>query len=361
MNPEARAAVFDGPGRPLTIRSFPLPEPGEGELLVRVRLATICGSDLHTVEGRRVVPCPSILGHETVGTVAALPAGPTPVDFSGHPLALGDRIVWSVLVHCGNCFFCTADLPQKCEHLFKYGHESLGPDGGLHGGLATHCVLKRGTVVLRVPPGLPDAVAAPAGCATATVAAALRHAGDLAGRSVLVQGAGLLGLTAAAWARQRRASHVIVCDVHEQRLGLARTFGATHVLQADAPDIRQRIRDLTDGRGVDVALEMSGAVQAVLDGIEALRYGGHAVWIGSVFPAQAPGFCPERVVRKHLTIHGVHNYRPDDLQAALAFLASHHERYPFANLVSRPYPLDAIAEAFTAACGGTVTRVAVSP
>jgi alcohol dehydrogenase len=360
MNPEARAAVFEGPGRPLTIRSFPLPDLSEGELLVRVRLATICGSDLHTVQGRRTVGCPTVLGHETVGTVAALAPVVVPLDLAGQPLAVGDRIIWSVLVHCGECFFCTAGLPQKCEHLFKYGHEPLGV-GGLHGGLATHCILKRGTVVLRVPPELSDAVAAPAGCATATVAAALRHASDLAGRSVLIQGAGLLGLTAAAWARERGASAVIACDVHAQRLDLAGTFGATHALRADAADLRERILNLTGGRGVDVALEMSGAAQAVLDGIEFLRPGGQAVWIGSVFPAQAPAFCPERVVRKHLTIHGVHNYRPDDLQAALAFLTAHHKRYPFAGLVGGPYPLEAVGEAFAAACDGTVIRVAVSP
>ena len=117
-----------------------------------------------------------------------------------------------MMVHCGTCFFCTHSLPNKCECLFKYGHEAITSARALSGGLATHCQLNRGTALVRVPDSLPDAVACPASCATATIAAALRHAGDLTDAVVLIHGAGMLGLTAAAWASVRGAKAVVLCD-----------------------------------------------------------------------------------------------------------------------------------------------------
>ena len=314
----------------MQLRSFPLPHLEEGEALVRVRLATICGSDLHTVIGRRGTPCPTILGHEMVGTIAELPPGAPLLDDAGQPLDVGARVVWSVIVDCGRCFYCTRGLPQKCEHLFKYGHERLTSERTLHGGLATHCHLRRGTHLFRVPGQLADTVAAPAGCATATVAAALRHAGHLDNQVVLIQGAGVLGLTAAAWATLRGARAVIVCDTRAERLETARRFGATHTVQVGVAGdaLRQRIDSLTAGHGVDVALEMSGSPAAVVAGIELLRLGGRAVWVGAVFPEQVPGFLAERVVRKQITIQGVHNYLPQDLAAALAFLADERRPVP---------------------------------
>src|SRR5262249_62070482 len=116
------------------------------------------------------------------------------VDHEGRPLQMGDRVVWSLAVGCGACFFCAHELPQKCAHLVKYGHAAIGEAHTLSGGLATHCHLLRGTAVYRAPEEVPDLVACPATCATATVAAALRQAGDVEGATVLIQGAGMLGL-----------------------------------------------------------------------------------------------------------------------------------------------------------------------
>jgi alcohol dehydrogenase len=360
MSDEATAVLFEGPHRPFQVRRFPLPRLAAGEALVGVRLATICGSDLHTVDGRREVPCPTILGHEIVGTVAELGPGAPLTGQDGRPLEVGERVVWSLLVSCGSCFFCTHDLPQKCERLFKYGHECVTAEYALHGGLATHCHLRRGTKAFRVPDRLPDEVVAPAGCATATVVAALRHAGDVRGKVVLVHGAGMLGVTAAARARVLGAQSVIVCDPRRERLETARRFGATHIIRADDA-VRDQIDALTAGRGTDVALEMSGAPSAVVAGIECVRVGGRVVWVGAVFPAEAAGFSAERVVRKHLSIQGVHNYLPDDLSAALAFLEEQHERFPFAELVTDTFPLEQVEAAFRRARESAAFRVAVAP
>jgi putative phosphonate catabolism associated alcohol dehydrogenase len=360
MDHEARAAVFVGPGQPMRLQRFALPQLGDSEALVRVHLATICGSDLHSVEGRRSVPCPTILGHEILGSIETLPANL--MDITGQPLRAGDRVVWSMMVHCGSCFFCTHGLPQKCDRLFKYGHEAITPHHALSGGLATHCHLKRGTALMRVPPSLPDAVVCPASCATATIAAALRHAGDLADAVVLIHGAGMLGLTAAAWASVRGARAILLCDLRNDRLAAGRRFGATHVFQiGDSSDsLPDAVRGLTQNRGVDVALELSGATAAAQAGLESLRMGGRAVWVGAVFPGAPVELTMETVVRRHVSIHGVHNYRPDDLIAAVEFLTAHHKRFPFAELVSTPFALDDVEAALAFARQGSVFRVAIS-
>jgi alcohol dehydrogenase len=355
---EALAAVFVGAGLPMRMRRFSLPGLRDGEALVRVRLTTLCGSDLHTADGRRSSPLPAILGHEILGTVQDIPAGTRLVDLKGHSIRVGDRVIWSMMVSCGQCFFCTHGLPQKCEALFKYGHEAITSDHALSGGLATHCHLKRGTHLLRVPDVLPDCVACPAGCATATIAAALRHAGDLKDGVVLILGAGMLGLTAAAWAATRGARAIVLVDQRVDRLQMGRRFGATHDWIPE--ELAQGVTALTQGRGADVTLELSGASAAAAASIDLLRIGGRAVWVGAVYPGKPITVTAELVVRRHLTIHGVHNYEPNDLAAAIDFLTANHERFPFAELVSEPYPLSEIEAAMQCARQGTVFRVAIA-
>ncbi|WP_250008139.1 zinc-binding dehydrogenase [Actinoplanes sp. M2I2] len=327
MDELARYARWDGAGRPFAVVTAPRPRPGAGELLVKIDLATVCGSDVHTVEGKRPGPAPAVLGHEQVGTVVEAGAG--------APARAGQRIVWSVTRSCGKCDRCRRDLPQKCLHLHKYGHEPLDETRPLTGGFATHCLLGPGTAVAEVPAEVPDEVAAPAACATATVMAAVAAAGEIGpGDRALVTGAGMLGLTATAVLAESGA-HVVAADPDPARLEMAHRFGAKEVMTSSAA-----VRD------IEVAIELSGAAAAVGDALASLTIGGTLVLAGSVFPGPAVAVDPERVVRGLLTVTGVHNYRPADLRAAVAFLAAHHRRYPFAELVAGRYPLDRLGEAF---------------
>ncbi len=277
---------------------------------------------------------------------------------------MGDRVTWSVASSCGACFYCELGVPQKCEHLFKYGHERTDPRHPLSGGLAEHCHLAQGTAVLKVPDLLPDEVACPANCATSTVAAALRVAGDCRNRAVLVQGAGMLGLTAAAMARHQRAREVIVCDLDEQRLAQAVRFGATRavLVRPDmGDDLTDVVADATGGRGVDVAIELSGSTAAIEAGLQLLRIGGRYVWVGSVFPTRGVNVTPEHVVRRLLRIEGVHNYTPADLIKAMDFLADTIAEFPFADLVPMRFPLIEADAAFQHAITTKAPRVAVIP
>ncbi|MGI5222645.1 zinc-binding dehydrogenase [Nocardia sp. CA-290969] len=310
-----RAAVWSGDG--VRVREVELPEPGPGELLVRVRLATVCGSDLHTISGRRPAPSPSILGHEAVGHVVA--AG------LGAEQEIGDRIVWSVTAACGRCARCRRGFTAKCEQVRKVGHEAFTGDWPLSGGYAEHILLPAGVTTVVVPDTVPDAVAAPAGCATATVMAVLEAAGDLTGRRVLICGAGMLGVTAAAACAERDA-RVTISDPHPQRCALAARFGAE-------PDT---------GGPIDIALDFSGSATAVAGALSRLDLGGTLVLAGSVTPGPTVALDPEAVVRGWLTITGVHNYEPRHLVRAVEFLTRTCRTLPWNDLVAAPVALDAI-------------------
>ncbi len=342
-----RYARWDGPGRPFTVvDGVTAAEPGPGEVLVRIDLATVCGSDLHTAGGRRTAPAPSVLGHEQVGTVLATGGEVRCQD--GSPVVPGLRAVWSVTASCGDCDRCARGLTQKCRSLFKYGHQGLDELAPLTGGFATHCVLRPGTAIVAVPDTLPDEVAAPAACATATVAAVIAEAGPLDGRRVLVAGAGMLGVTAIAMAVEAGAQ-VIAVDPDPRRRRQARQFGACEA------------HERTTATDIDVALELSGHPDAVRTCLDALTIGGTAVLAGSVFPGPSVPLDPERLVRGLHRITGVHNYRPDDLRRAVDFLAAHHTTYPFAELVEGDYDLGALDAAFEGAQGAGAPRQAVRP
>ncbi len=358
----SRAAVFHAVGQPLTRESFPIPPPQGSEAIVRVRCATICGSDLHSFHGRRHSPMPSVLGHEMVAEiVAAGPAGAR--DFRGRPLVPGDRVTWSMVWSCGECFYCRHGLRPKCERLLKFGHEQIIPGRALIGGLAEYCHLPEGTAIFKVPQTVPDVVASPANCATSTVAAVFRNAGAFPEQSVVVHGAGMLGLTAAAMAAFRGARQVIVLEPDPRRREMARSFGASTVLDSTQPEeeTRQQVFALTENRGADFVLEFSGHPEAIELGVRLLREGGRFVMAGATFPARPVQLLGEQLVRRLLHVIGVYNYQPEDLETALQFLAESQGRYPFADLVGKVFLLDDVAAAFDYAERQRPPRVAVIP
>jgi len=355
----SRAVVFHGAGRPLELVEIPLAPLGCGEILVRVGLCTLCGSDLHTYHGRRKVAVPTILGHEIIGTIAQFGPQAPRCDVLGQPLTEGDRISWSLVVHCGECFACRHHLPQKCQRLFKFGHEALKPGRQLTGGLAEFCVLPKGTTLVRLPAAIPDAVACPLSCATATVAAALRLAGDLTGAVLAIVGAGTLGLIASAMARSQGVACVLACDVALERGVQAARFGVEAT--ATPADFSTLLANRTEGRGADVILELSGSAEGVELALEQVRTGGRVILVGSVLPVRPVTLLPEQVVRRCLTIQGIHNYTPDDLVAALRWLTTAQQLWPLERLVGPTFPLEQTKQAFAWASTHSGFRVAIAP
>lgn len=344
LRPAATAMVWIGEGHPHEMIAVPGVALGEKDVLVAVEMSTICGSDVHTVQGHRSAPTPLVLGHESVGRIIAIgDAGATAVD--GAALRIGDRVVWSVTVSCGACDRCVRGLPQKCRTLGKYGHDRIGVHGDLSGGFGTHVQVREGSAIVRVPESLPAAVLAPASCATATAWAAVARAArdhDLEGAAVRIHGAGLVGLSAAAIAADRGAI-VEVLDPAPSRLALASRFGAG-----------------TLDRDPDVVIEASGhAVAEVLAGVAT---GGTVVLVGSVFPADPVALDAESIVRRLVTVTGVHNYTGTELAEAVVFLAGRGRAYPFADAVGDVRQLAAIDEAIAAASApGAPLRVGLVP
>jgi len=257
----SRAAVFLQPNHPFELRSFPLPKLFDGEAIVKVSCCTLCGSDLHTFRGHRQASCPTILGHEIIGHVEQIASELK--DVNGQTIEIGDRVSWSIAASCGKCLNCQNGLSQKCDQLFKYGHEPIGDQRPLTGGLAEYCQLVRGTAVIKLPDSISDWVASPANCATATVAAAIRIAGDCQDKTIVIHGAGMLGLTAAAMAKHLGARSIIVSDLVPMRLELAKQFGATSAFNVVDNSLHANVMEQTDGRGAEIVLEMSGANAAI--------------------------------------------------------------------------------------------------
>jgi len=353
----ARAMVFQEAGAPFAMHRIHRPVLQDGEVLVAVSYTTICSSDLHTYYGRRGSPRPCILGHEIMGQVVDL-AGGGVRDYHGNELHPGNTLTWSVYAYDHNGVMARKGLPQKSEDLFKYGHEKLWDPHPLSGGFASHCHLRKGTDIFRLPDDLPPQVAAPINCTHATMAGALRLAGDLTGKRVLISGAGMLGLSACAMAREAGADRVWTTDVVGERLERSLAFGADAGFDANRPhrEIAARVRERG---GADVLIETSGAPAAMESGIDLLNIGGISVWVGAVYTQRPLQVDAEKVVRNLLTLTGLHNYTPWDLATAVRFIEENHRRYPFEALVAEEFPLADLDRAFARAAESGHYRIGV--
>ena len=363
MSNKTYGMVFSESGVPMKAQEFPFPELKESELLVKIKYATICGSDLHTYQGFRKTPVPTILGHEIIGEIETLPQEGFLKDYYGNDLKVGDVITWSIAASCGDCHYCMIGIPQKCLHLFKYGHEPITEIHPFSGGYAEYCHLAKGTTIVKFPEDIPYEVIGPANCATATTAAAFRIGGDCSGKVVIIQGTGMLGLTACAMARYLGANEVIAIDIDEKRLNVAHEFGAskTILINNNPEKIISDVQQITNGYKGDLIIEMSGISNSVGLGFNLLGIGGHYVFVGSVFTQPAVEISPETTVRNLFNIHGIHNYTPQDLAMAIKFLGENHTKYPFKSLISSKFSLKEVNEAFEHSIATKAFRVAVVP
>lgn len=364
----ALAALYKGAGERLELVEALVPAPGLGEVLVRVECCAVCSSDLHTHAGRRSEPTPTVLGHEIVGRIVSFGENAARVDARGVSLYPGDRITWTVAASCGVCENCRDGLDQKCAKLVKYGHERVTREMPFRGGLAEVVLLSPGTGMVKLPGEISGEVTLEvltlANCSTATVAAVLR-AGfarrNRQGMAVAVIGAGVLGLTACAMARSTyRCSVVIACDRDPSRAELAKAFGATHYC-SDLAELGALSTNVTNGQGVDVAVELAGSHATAEAAMGVVRTGGTVVLAGTTLPTQPLVIEPQAIVRRLLRIEGVHNYVVADLIAAVDFLLGDGRGFPFSQLIDSRYALTEVHQAFERGhvCGGR--RVVVVP
>ena len=264
---------------------------------------------------------------------------------------------------CGRCYYCRiAGLPQKCLHLFKYGHARCDTRPFFTGTFGEYVYIKPGTGLFKVPPDMADEEAAPLMCAAATVAGGLERVGVQSGDTLLIQGAGMLGLYAAAMAKERGAASVIVTDVIDARLARARRFGADRTINVAgiAEDaLVEQVRQLSNGRGADVAVEVSGSPAAIPGGIKSLRTGGRYLLQGSIYPGDAFRLDAGDVIARCLTIVGLHNYDPRHLGLALGFVYRNRAKYNFLELAGPQFAMTPAG--VTAALTALEKREAIRP
>lgn len=349
---KAKLMVFAGQGQPMSLQEQHIPELKSGELLVKNLYTSICGSDLHTYCGLRQEKVPTVLGHEIVGEIIGFSAEHPQTDHLGNPIQIGDHVTWSIFSSDPDSDMSKAGMPQKGAKLFKYGHAQVTADDALHGGLSTHCILKPGTAVLGISKDIPLPVAAIINCAVATVAGALRLAGQLNGKTVLITGTGLLGMVCAAMCKEAGAKYIHVADLNAERLKQATDFGAdeTHLLTDPSVSLPS---------GIDVAFDMSGSAEAMENSLNTLAIGGTAVWIGAVFNTRKVQVDAESIVRRLVTIKGLHNYNFEDFVYAVNFIDKNHQVFPFEKVVSKEFSLSETNDAFEYAVAHKPLRVGI--
>lgn len=303
----------------------------KGDVLVRITLATICGSDLHTYSGRRSSYLPSVLGHEAVGVVEAVGNG-------ADKSLIGKRVTWTLTDTCGCCKPCTDwSIPQKCESLFKYGHAPLESGSGLNGCFASHIMLRKGTHIVELPDALPDSFVAPANCALATMVAVIEPI-PATTKKVLIQGAGLLGVYGTALLKHRGVEEIWVTDIVQDRLDLVAEFGAKIIHSKDLGSL--------DQKNFDVVIEVAGVSQVIADGVKLLRPGGIYIWAGMVHDQTPLDILGVDIVKGCITVIGMHNYAAKHLNQSVSFLTETAEMFPWGKLISEPMPLSELDAAF---------------
>lgn len=296
--------------RPLRIEELELGPPGHGEVLVKVRAAGLCHSDLSVIDGNRPRPVPMVLGHEAAGEVVEAGEG---VD----DLKAGDRVVMVFVPSCGHCAPCSEGRPALCEpgnaangrgELLSGGRRLSAGGKPVHhhvgvSAFAEHAVISRRSLV-KIDAEVPHEIAALFGCAVLTgVGAAVNTARIKAGETAAVVGLGGVGLSALLGAVACGASRVIAVDLAEDKLKLAKELGATDVFNAGAPGVVEAIRAATKG-GVDHALEMAGSVKALDLAYQITRRGGTTTTAGLANPAHTLSLAPVKLVAEERTLKG---------------------------------------------------------
>lgn len=356
---KSRIAVFDEANQKMALEEHSVPALKEGEILVKNTFSSICKSDVNTYLGKRSEKTPTILGHETIGEVVDM-AREKMEDVFGRQILKGDRITWGIFASDPNDPMSQKGIPQKAASLFKYGHEEITPKSHLHGGFATHTILRKHTPIAVLEDKVPDAVASIISCSVCTVAGSVRLAESLAGKRVGVIGAGMLGCVAVAMAKASGAFEIHVMDIEKERLQTAQAFGATHLHDVLAMGKNPQ-QKATLGKSLDVVLEYSGVAESMEWSLDLLDLGGTAVWVGGTFPQRSIEFDAEQVIRKCLTFKGLHNYNVDDFKTGVRFITDYYHKFPFENHVIDAGDLDRIMEAFDLASSSRYLRVGVRP
>jgi S-(hydroxymethyl)glutathione dehydrogenase / alcohol dehydrogenase len=290
MNLQYEAAVLHQAGAPLAIERVGATSLGSSDVLVRLRAAGLCHTDLEVIEGSLRYPMPIVLGHEAAGIVEDVGPAVTKV-------RSGDHVVLSWNPHCGHCFYCDRGLAILCEDYLAKGPRAVAFDGASKarlpdgralghlmflGAFGEYCIVQEQQAI-PVAKEIPFDRACLIGCGVMTgVGAALNLARIGRADTVMIIGCGAVGLSAVQGARLAGAAEIIACDVDDAKLKLAQRMGATWGINAKNDDAASMTKQRTFGRGADIVIEAAGSATAFRTSVEAVRPGGEVIWLGKV-------------------------------------------------------------------------------
>ncbi len=370
MPDKGRAVVLAEVGKPLEIWEFPVPDPEPGAAVVRITLANVCGSDLHVWRGeldprKRNWALPRHHGHEMTGRIEKLGDG-LKTDSDGQPLAVGDRVVFRYFFPCNRCKNCLAGKSRACPS--RYAHTAVPCTEWPHfnGGWGDYFYVRPGGTIFKVKDEtLTDDMLAGINCAFSQVICGMDVGTLSSGETVVIQGAGGLGLYAIAAAKERGAGQVIVVDGVAERLDLAESFGADQIVDIrELPEPGQRaarIRELTNGWGADVVMDVAGFPQVVAEGLTMMAQGARYVEIGNISPGLTFPADPSFWVTNNASIFGILVYEARHLREALRLLQTKRHLYPFQKIISHKFPLEQVNEVFAQQDKGAITRSSLVP
>ncbi len=363
-----RAAVLHAVETPMTVETVVADELRRNEVLVRIKAAGLCHTDLEVITGALRYPLPIVLGHEAAGIVERL--GP-----EAHGVGVGDHVVLSWNPHCGHCFYCDRDLPILCERYLQHGPQAVAFDGTCRfrlgdgrelrqlmflGAFAEYAIVADHQAIA-VPEELPFDQACLIGCGVMTGAgAALNIASIGYGDTVMVIGCGAVGLAAVQGARLAGAGQIIAVDLDPAKLALAERVGATATVDAGNQDPAAVARAKTAGRGADVVLEAAGSPAAFRASVEAVRPGGEVIWLGKTDVAHDVAFrwgslMGEKRIRRS-SYGGARPARDFPLLARTCLDGG----LKLDELITQRIPLDAINEGFAALRRGAAIRSVIT-
>jgi propanol-preferring alcohol dehydrogenase len=339
-----RAMVLERFGEPLHLRELPIPEPGPGQVLVKVAACGLCGSDLEISAGKLQGPrVPLIMGHEPAGTVAEVGAGVTNV----QP---GDHVVVALYVTCGRCVYCRTNRDNLCINLVGR------PGFELDGAFAEYFVIPARNL-FPISPSVPlEKVAAMSDAVATSWHAVRRQAQVVPGQTVVLLGVGGLGIHATQIAKLSGA-RAIALDVVADKLAMAQQFGADLGLSTKDGDVAARVRDLTNGLGADAVLDFVASPETVRLGLNMLKRDGVMVLVGLV-PGRPFTIDPQEMVLSEARVVGSRTSSKQDLVEAIRLV----EEGKITPVVSQRYSLEEVNEALDALRRGqAVGRIVVVP
>lgn len=315
---QMKAVVTHGP-KDNRLETIPVPNPGEGEVLIKVEACGICAGDVKSYKGAAMfwgddvqpqwTKPPVVPGHEFLGRVVALGPGAA----EKHQVQIGDRVTSEQIVPCGDCYFCKQGKYWMCEVHNIHGHQRV-----VNGGMAEYMIFTRNDRVHKVSENIPfghGVMIEPLACSIHTVERANIQFGDV----VVIAGLGPIGLCKLQVAKLKNPKLLIGVDLKPQRLALAKELGADLVINPMEEDAIERVKELTNGYGCDVYIHNSGSPAGVIQGLKMLRKLGTFVEF-SVF--SAPTTVDWSIIgdRKELNVYGAH-ISPNTYPTAIKFIA----------------------------------------